>query len=374
MSLRSLSNDTILSRIMRLTRCERSLTLRVLLCLNEIERRKLHHELGYRSMFDFCTKALGYSEPTAGRRIQTARALARYPEIQDLLTAGHVTVCAIARVAGVLAPHNKDKVLARIRGRTLDEVAEIVAEYKPREVPRDRVKVIAVAVPAVASAAALLPNPSPSVRVSEPVASKPCAAAASCEDRPEIAGEKRFILEFSVDKEFMKKLEQIRSLSGHRLPPNASLEQVFALVMDRMIESESPVARQARREKRSMRRAPAVSTDSNPRHIPARVRDEVILRDGQRCTYVSPDGRRCDSTRLLQIDHIVPVARGGTARLDNLRVLCAYHNRLEAERLGLPGAPVRGQGAHSDAPRGNADDEDQPARVGASADRRALSH
>lgn len=240
MSLRSLSNDTILSRIMRLTRCERSLTLRVLLCLNEIERRKLHYELGYRSMFDFCTKALGYSEPTAGRRIQTARSLAQYPEIQNLLTAGHVTVCAIAKVAGVLAPHNKDMVLARVRGRTLDEVAEIVAEYKPRELPRDRVKVIAVAVPAVASAAVLLPNPSPSLRASEPIASNPCAAAASetngtepaqasaarvhteseCKDRPGIAGEKRFILEFSVDKEFMKKLEQIRSLSGHRLPPN----------------------------------------------------------------------------------------------------------------------------------------------------------
>jgi 5-methylcytosine-specific restriction endonuclease McrA len=108
-----------------------------------------------------------------------------------------------------------------------------------------------------------------------------------------------------------------------------------------------------------MRRAPAVSTDSNPRRIPARVRDEVILRDGQRCTYVSPDGKRCDSTRLLQIDHIVPVARGGTARLDNLRVLCAYHNRLEAEKLGLPGVPVRGTRTAS-------------ARGGA--DRRALSH
>jgi 5-methylcytosine-specific restriction endonuclease McrA len=42
---------------------------------------------------------------------------------------------------------------------------------------------------------------------------------------------------------------------------------------------------------------------------------------------------------VLQIDHIQPVARGGANTIDNLRVLCAYHNRLEAERLMGVGGP-----------------------------------
>ncbi|HEU4366449.1 MAG TPA: hypothetical protein VFT13_13410 [Candidatus Krumholzibacteria bacterium] len=45
MSLRTLSDKTILSRIHKLTRCERGVTLRVLQHLNEIERRKLHLKL-----------------------------------------------------------------------------------------------------------------------------------------------------------------------------------------------------------------------------------------------------------------------------------------------------------------------------------------
>ena len=35
---------------------------------------------------------------------------------------------------------------------------------------------------------------------------------------------------------------------------------------------------------------------------------------------------------FLQFDHIVPVARGGQATVDNLRIRCASHNAFEAER------------------------------------------
>jgi hypothetical protein len=47
---------------------------------------------------------------------------------------------------------------------------------------------------------------------------------------------------------------------------------------------------------------------------------------------VSDDGRRCDETGFLEMDHVVPVAQGGTAN-DGVRVLCRAHNRYEAERM-----------------------------------------
>ena len=50
------------------------------------------------------------------------------------------------------------------------------------------------------------------------------------------------------------------------------------------------------------------------RHIPAAVRRHVGLRDGGRCCYRDPlSGRRCTSSHLLQIDHLLPVAQGGWA-------------------------------------------------------------
>ena len=68
------------------------------------------------------------------------------------------------------------------------------------------------------------------------------------------------------------------------------------------------------------------------RHIPQAIRDEVFVRDGGRCTFVGIDGRRCEETWNLEIDHIIPYAKGGDNSPENLRLLCAKHNRLEAEK------------------------------------------
>jgi hypothetical protein len=46
---------------------------------------------------------------------------------------------------------------------------------------------------------------------------------------------------------------------------------------------------------------------------------------------VSPDGCRCQERGRLEIDHVVPVALGGAARPENLRLLCRAHNQHAAE-------------------------------------------
>lgn len=53
--------------------------------------------------------------------------------------------------------------------------------------------------------------------------------------------------------------------------------------------------------------------------IPKRIRNKVIDRDGPFCAT-------CGTTRNLTIDHIRPVAHGGTDDLENLRVLCRSCN------------------------------------------------
>ena len=69
------------------------------------------------------------------------------------------------------------------------------------------------------------------------------------------------------------------------------------------------------------------------RHIPAAVRRAVWRRDGGTCCYRDPlTGVTCGSTHLLQIDHIVPVAQGGSDDIANLRLLCAVHNRRRDPR------------------------------------------
>ena len=64
------------------------------------------------------------------------------------------------------------------------------------------------------------------------------------------------------------------------------------------------------------------------RAIPAAVKRQVWERDRGCCSYVDRgSGRRCGSRYLLQIDHVLPFALGGSAEPGNLRLLCAAHHR-----------------------------------------------
>jgi 5-methylcytosine-specific restriction endonuclease McrA len=372
MSLRSLSDQLLLSRVLELTRDERSLTLSVLIHLNEIERRCLHLKLGYASMYAYCTSALGYSNSAASRRIRTARCVARFPAVYPLLAANEVNVSTVAQVSRILTAANQDTVLARIRGKSQREVEAIVAEYEPREaLPRDRVRSVVVRVPAaplLAAAASTGQAPAPGEAASHAAspahasgapsrppaphhhrpASRPqddtgpgpesVAAPNDCPSQP-VAGdtrtvqvEKRHVVEFCASDEFVSRLAKVRALMWHRLPANPSMDAVLSFALEYLIEREDPKRRLVRRSQRQRPSGPRPSR-SNPRHIPAMVRDTIFVRDRGRCTFIGPTGQRCGSTHALQVDHVVPVAHGGAATPDNLRLLCARHNRIEAERI-----------------------------------------
>ena len=57
------------------------------------------------------------------------------------------------------------------------------------------------------------------------------------------------------------------------------------------------------------------------------------LRDGQQCSYVSPDGRRCSARRCLELDHVHPWAVGGEGTIENLRLRCRAHNQRYARQF-----------------------------------------
>lgn len=70
--------------------------------------------------------------------------------------------------------------------------------------------------------------------------------------------------------------------------------------------------------------------DISPERISwLRVRREqtkrVFERDENVCRY-------CGSTARLEIDHIIPLARGGTNDLDNLQILCRHCNAKKHTR------------------------------------------
>lgn len=67
-----------------------------------------------------------------------------------------------------------------------------------------------------------------------------------------------------------------------------------------------------------------VHSESRP-PIPLWLRLFVFARDGGRC-------RNCHTTADLELDHVVPWARGGRHTADNLQLLCGPCNRVKGAK------------------------------------------
>jgi len=266
--------------------------------------------------------------------------------------ANEINLSTILQVSRLLKPGTGATVLERIRGKSQREVEAIVAEYEPlAALPRDRARTVVVRVPA-STEIAVKPieatdrragdtSRSLGATVTLPEVQDRNGPKVASPSQPAMTFERRALVQFSAREDVMNKLEHVRLLASHRLPMNAPFEQLIEFLADYFAEREDPKVRHERREARKQNAAPAAPNTSSARAIPARVRDEVFLRGNGECGYVGPDGNRCGSKHVLQIDHVRPVARGGAATIDNLRLLCAHHNRLETERLmGRSGPPV----------------------------------
>jgi hypothetical protein len=155
--------------------------------------------------------------------------------------------------------------------------------------------------------------------------------------QPEVTKEERFELRFTVNKETMEKVTQMQEISSRQTGSPLSLEEILMQGVELYLDKQDPVRRQERREVRAEKKVEAKKAPPSPkvlpRHIPAAVRDEVFVRDGSSCCYVSPGGVRCSSRMGLEIDHVQPFGIGGGHDPENLRVLCKAHNR---QRVKLP--------------------------------------
>ena len=138
-------------------------------------------------------------------------------------------------------------------------------------------------------------------------------------------------LHITVSRSFLRKLEDARLALSHSMP-GADAEALLSAGLDLLLARDAK--NKALVEK--PRSAPAELAGSPYLvHVPAAVRREVWKRDGGRCQWNLDSGGVCGSQLRAELDHIIPVALGGTSVIGNLRVLCASHNKWAArEKLG----------------------------------------
>jgi hypothetical protein len=303
-----------------------------LVALADFDRRQAWRALGYPSLFVYLNRHLELSTGAAHYRAVAARLVQRHPAVLEALREGKLCFTVIVELSKVLTPENEAEVLPRFFHRSKMEAKAVTAELRPQPVP-ERVVVTTFPAPALARVAAVLPAaekhrvealhpgevelaapaPLPPAAPLRPAAATPAAVppqAPRSEVVPLTADLRR--LHLTVPKRLLDKLDAARDALSHVMP-GASIEGILEMG-------------------RGLTDRPAKPRPCKRGHVPARVRAAVWKRDQGRCQWKLASGATCGSTCRVELDHIVPEARGGPSTEDNLRCLCERHNKEAARQ------------------------------------------
>ena len=348
--LTHLSDAVLLRELEALVAQERTALAAVLAHIAEVDARRLYLPAGFPSMHAYCVGALRLSEDAAYKRIQAARAARQFPALFTAVAAGRLHLAAVCLLAPHLTTENADELLAAATHRTKSEVEELLSQRFPRT------EWLAL-VQAIPGSPSLRNGPLAPGQVEAEEAGRVGAITgqlAPGQVEAEGAGRLgaiagplapgqveapvphprvtplapgRFALQFTIGQDTHDKLRYAQALLSHRLPAG-DVAQVFDLALDALL-------RQLEQQKFAATGKPrprARRASASARHVPARVKRAVWERDQGRCTFVSERRERCPGRKFLEFDHIEPVARGGQATVENLRLRCRGHNACEAER------------------------------------------
>src|SRR5688572_2813532 len=136
-TLSELSDADLVGRLVQIGRQERGLLVEFLRDLAELDRRKTVLDLGFSSLFSFCTDHLGLTKASAFRRTTAARLLARFPLVAEYLADGRLNLTTLVELRDVLDEAHLVEILNRAAGRTEDQVKALVAALRPRAAPPD---------------------------------------------------------------------------------------------------------------------------------------------------------------------------------------------------------------------------------------------
>jgi hypothetical protein len=354
----------------RTVRSERKITAQILKMVLDFEDNKYHIELGYSSLFDWLTKAHGYDEGSANRRIQAARAMRAVPEVEQKLQDGKTTMTNLVKVqsifrhSGQMSVEEKREVIESIEGQTTAEATKILFKMFPEaalKINQDRRMIIdeehvryaynlsqeqeEIVIRAKELLSHKIPNGSMAeimtylaayfIERNDPLLEKPSSIrrrarqsnsvnASATGARPGIEAKNGRAEKSARPGADAGKLESSRSAQLH-----------FAQMSSKQSSSEQPSFTQSSSIKSgSMPSSSAQSTAvASKRRVTVKERNEVIREADGRCEYVDHvTGKRCDNRIRMEADHIRMRVFGGSNNKENLRCLCRVHNQFMSEK------------------------------------------
>ena len=310
MILTHLSDSEVLSSTVALIGERRRITAALVAHLAEIDQRRIHLRESYSSLYDFCTNKLEMSSGSACRHINGARLGQQFPVVLEHLRDGTLSLTNLELLRKHLTPDNHAELFAAAGRKKREQVAEMLAARFPRPDVPDRI----------------LPTDTAPLTLglhTDAVPSNAASPAAAPRGRVQPLSETRYLVQFTASEALRQKIERVLDLTSHSNPArelSVAVERALDLLLAKL-----------EREKQGKTSRPRKSRGVRPGDISAETRRIVTERDGGRCTYVGPDGRRCTAKGFLQYEHIEPRGLGGAGDEFNITTRCFGHNKLAAE-------------------------------------------
>lgn len=316
-----LSDDDLVAQLKSLARSEREATARLIAHLAELDARQLYLAAGFSCLFTYCCEVLRLSEPAAYNRIEVARAVRKFPVILPMLGEGSLSLATVRLLASHLTAENEKRLLAAAAGKSKRQVEEMLVRFfqKP-DVPSSVRKLPAPkTLPVPAHAPAEAPMGALALGAASPTASTPPAR------RPVTSplAPDRYEIRFTASAQTRDKLRQAQDLLRHAVP-SGDVAEIFDRALTVLLEDLA-------RKKFAATKRPQVGRGTKPgaRHIAAKVRRAVWIRDRGACAFVSRGGRRCNERAFVEFHHVEPYGVGGQATVGNIQLRCRAHNAFE---------------------------------------------
>src|SRR5450432_3041815 len=232
--LGGVGNDALVAALSRLVQRENDMMSDLLAHLAELDERRLYLDLGFTSLFAYCTEALGLCKSSAGRRIAVARVCKKYPDAFARVASGELQLSVLSLLGPHLNAENAAELFEVCTRKSCEQVELLLAARFPKPDVREAIRRL----PTRADP----PTPDGGRAVDAP----PLAASAGASKCREISGEAgerhhelearpikraipavreleplsadRFGVRFTADAEFRELLEEVRALASHREP------------------------------------------------------------------------------------------------------------------------------------------------------------
>ncbi|MGZ3693160.1 MAG: HNH endonuclease [Bdellovibrionota bacterium] len=279
------SDSLLLQDLKGLVARERVLVVDLLRHLREVERRELHLERGYSTLFKFCRGELGYSEQETQIRIQAMRLMKDLPETEEKFSSGELSLTVAANTQVVFHREELDfnrrkEIMNEVLGTSTREADKKLAELFP-EAPK-------------------------------PEKAKPI-------------GNGKTRIEFTASDALMEKFTRLKEILAHK-NYDGRFDLLFEELADIALKKLEPE-----------NNAPQLSAPKvkHSRYVPASVKRKAK----NYCEFQDPlTGRVCGERHGVQHDHIKDYAKGGTNAPENFQRLCGPHNRHKSRLKFKPKA------------------------------------